>query len=369
MRYNWQQRDWPHFSWETSDFEPLLLTYLQTAGRLDGALQGLSHQQQTESIIEILVMEAIKTSEIEGEFLSRQDVVSSIRNNLKLSKKKDKVKDLRASGIVDMMTNMRETMMQDLTEQDLLRWHKSLLQHDATIASGRYRTHEDPMQIVSCPAGRERIHFEAPPSSQVPDEMKRFVEWFNQSGPGGTRPILHPPVRAAVTHLYFESIHPFEDGNGRIGRALAEKALAQSTGHVQLISLSAAIERDKQSYYSALEKAQRKNEITSWVEWFVHMVKAAQDLSKKWIDFTLLKIRFYDRFRDQLNERQLKVIDRMFREGVDGFKGGMHAEKYLRIAGTSKATATRDLQHMLELGALTADGKARATRYHIRLFP
>jgi Fic family protein len=315
----------------------------------------------------MMVVEAIKTSEIEGEFLSRKDVASSIRNNLGLVHQAEEIKDLRAKGIAELMIDVHNSYTKELTEQKVFLWHRALLSHTNNILVGGWRTHEDPMQIVSGAMGKEKVHFEAPPSDRIPLEMTQFINWFNSTAPVQQNAIRHAPIRAAVAHIYFESIHPFEDGNGRIGRTLAEKALAQTTGHPQLISLSAAIEKDKKAYYQALEKAQRSNEITDWVIYFVDLIVKAQEYAQELINFTLQKTKYFDRFKDQLNSRQLKVINRMLSEGVDGFEGGMNAAKYKRIAKTSKATATRDLQGLLELGAITIEGQGRSTRYHLNL--
>jgi Fic family protein len=237
------------------------------------------------------------------------------------------------------------------------------------IHAGAWRSHEDPMQVVSGTIGKEKIHFEAPPSSKVPSEMASFIEWFNDTAPGGKKEIKKAPVRSAISHLYFESIHPFEDGNGRIGRAIAEKALSQTLGRPVILSLSKAIELNKNAYYASLEKAQRSNEISPWIEYFVRMAHEAQTDAEIQISFTLNKTKFFDRFRDQLHERQLKVIRRMFDEGPPGFAGGMNAKKYIGITKTSKATATRDLQHLMEIGAFVLSGKAggRSTSYQLNL--
>ena len=217
--------------------------------------------------------------------------------------------------------------------------------------------------------GKEKIHYQAPPSSKVAKEMKKFIQWFNDSGPGGKSAIKKAPVRSAIAHLYFETIHPFEDGNGRIGRAIAEKALSQTIGRPVILSLSRTIEAKKNIYYASLEKAQRLNEITPWMEYFVKTALDAQREAETQIEFTLKKTKFFDRFKDQFNERQLTVIKRMLEEGTKGFQGGMNATKYIGLTKTSKATATRDMQQLLEIGAFVLAGKAggRSTSYNVAL--
>lgn len=221
------------------------------------------------------------------------------------------------------------------------------------------------MQIVSGHLGRWRVHYEAPPAKNVPKEMQQFIGWFNDTAPGKTQEIKYAAVRSAITHLYFESIHPFEDGNGRIGRVLAEKALSQSLGYPIMISLSQAIDVDKKAYYAALNKASTSNEITAWLHYFVNLVLAAQIDVEKQINFILQKSAYFDKYQDQFNDRQLKVVKRMIEEGVIGFEGGMSAKKYMTITGTSKATATRDLQELLAMGAVKQMGEGRSVRYEL----
>jgi len=197
--------------------------------------------------------------------------------------------------------------------------------------------------------------------------MIQYIAWFNKTAPDGSKPFKHAPIRSAIAHLYFETIHPFEDGNGRIGRTLSEKALSQGLGHPILISLSKAIQDNKKAYYDALKTAQRSNEITGWLIYFLDLCVQAQSNSETQIEFTLRKVRFFDKFKGNLNDRQTRVVKRMFDEGVEGFEGGMSAKKYATISGTSKPTATRDLQNLLEQGAVTVTGGGRSTRYWLKL--
>jgi Fic family protein len=197
--------------------------------------------------------------------------------------------------------------------------------------------------------------------------MKRFIEWFNKTAPGGKLEIKKIPVRAAVAHLYFESIHPFEDGNGRIGRAIAEKALSQGLGWPVLLSLSKTIEKRRKTYYDELKQAQSSLDITRWIEYFVKTVLEAQTEAEDMVSFTLKKVKYFERFRDILNDRQTKVINRMFEEGPEGFVGGMNARKYEAICRVSKATATRDLQYLTDKGALVVSGAGKNTSYQVNL--
>ncbi len=367
MAFNWQQSDWPHFRYKLDKIEDLLFEFVQRTGRISGILEGLPEDAKIETLIETMVAEAIKTSEIEGEYLNQKDVASSIRKNLGLNTELVSVRDKKAEGIAELMVDVRNTFNEKFTENKLFDWNRMILGGTTGVKSGKYRIHEDPMQVVSGPLGKEKIHFEAPPSSAVPFEMKRFIQWFNESAPGESKEIKKPVIRAAIAHLYFESIHPFEDGNGRVGRAISEKALSQEVKRPVFLSLSKAIELKKNDYHSALEKGQRSNEITSWISYFIQTVLEAQKLAEAQIDFTLKKSKFFYQFENKLNDRQKKVIARMFDEGPDGFEGGMNARKYMAITKTSKATATRDLQDLVALNVLIAAGGGRSTRYEIRL--
>lgn len=197
-------------------------------------------------------------------------------------------------------------------------------------------------------------------------EMERYADWFNKTGPGGAEP-LPALTRAGLSHLFFESIHPFEDGNGRLGRALAEKSLAQNIGQPTLISLAFTIEKERKAYYDQLEQHQKTLDVTDWLVWFAEVVLKAQQVTLDRVGFFICKAHFYDRHRDHLNERQAKAIARMFREGPGGFKGGLSADNYLKITGTSRATATRDLQDLVEKGVLARTGERRHTRYWLKL--
>jgi Fic family protein len=242
-----------------------------------------------------------------------------------------------------------------------------LMEGSRGVQIGKWRSHKAPMQVISGAAGKEKINFEAPPSKQVPFEMDRFIAWFNETAPGGKKLMKKALVRSAISHLYFESIHPFEDGNGRIGRAIAEKALSQTLKRPVLLSLSKTIEANKRQYYSALEKGQRSNHVSPWIRYFTETTLLAQCQAGQLIDFTLKKTKFFDHFKDMFNERQLKVMKRMFNAGPEGFEGGMNASKYGSLTSTSKATATRDLQQLAEIKAFLIEGGGRSTHYVLNL--
>jgi Fic family protein len=265
------------------------------------------------------------------------------------------------------MVAVRDSYAEPLTQDMLFDWHRLLLGQSPQITVGAWRTHAEPMQVISGAMGKENVHFEAPPSARVPEEMQRFIDWFNDTAPDGAQPIKKAPVRSAIAHLYFESIHPFEDGNGRIGRAIAEKALAQTLNRTVLLSLSQTIEAEKKAYYTALETAQRSNEITPWLTYFVGVILKSQRQAKDLVQWTLKKAMFFDRYAHQWNERQRKAILRMLEEGPGGFKGGMTAAKYQSLTKAPKATATRDLQKLAEIGTLISQGGGRSTHYILNL--
>lgn len=365
VRYNWQLDNWPDFTFDIAKVEDALFAFAENAGRTTGAWQALPESSRWESLIDMLTAEALKTSKIEGETLDREDVRSSIRKNLGFHDDTRHVKDKRAAGIAALMIDARNTWNEPLTQKNLFAWHKMLLAGSQGILVGSWRTHEEPMQVVSGAIGREKVHYEAPPSSRVPAEMERFIEWFNET-PNGGKGIRLAPIRCALAHLYFESIHPFEDGNGRIGRAIAEKALSQGLGRPVLISLSETIEADRKAYYEALKQAQRSLEVTEWVRYFTDVVLRAQIRAEAMISYTVRKTQFFDRFRDALSERQRVAIGKMLVHGPGGLGDGISAAKYAAMTKVSKATATRDLQDLLAAGAIERlEGGGRNTRYRV----
>lgn len=369
-RYNWQQPDWSNFRYDLSSLHEILLTISEKMGVINGKMSPLTTHLKTEAIVNLMVEEAVKTSAIEGEYISRPDIRSSIQNQMGFNQKnRIHVSDKKASGIAKLMVDVRDTFKQPLTQSKLFDWHLMLFAGSLSqnLKIGRWRTHVEPMQIVSGHHNRWMVHYEAPPSRDVPKEMKNFMTWFNHTSPGKPQAIKFPPVRAAIAHLYFESIHPFEDGNGRIGRAIAEKALSQGFGYPVILSLSQAIEAQKKTYYTALHAASKSNEVTPWIHYFVNIVLNAQIYVETQIDFIIKKAKFFDTFKDSLNDRQMKAVKRMLKSGVEGFEGGMNAKKYMNITGISKATATRDLQELATMAILKPAGKGRSVRYELIL--
>lgn len=366
MPWNWEQPDWPDFSYKSEAFVQLEQQFLLQSGEFVGAFKHMGPDDQETLKIDLISEEAVKTSEIEGEILNRDSVQSSLRHQLGLGAEQPGI-DPAERGIAEMMADLYRNFGKPLDDATMFAWHRMLLSGDRKISViGGYRTHEDPMQVVSGPDYKRIVHFEAPPSSRMKDEMSRFIAWFNATAPSGKNP-LPALTRAGIAHLYFVCIHPFEDGNGRIGRALAEKSLAQNLNQPSLIALAYTIERKRKDYYAALERNNKEMEISASLTYFANTILEAQRNTIKRVDFFVAKAKFYETFRGQLNERQDKVIARMFKEGIDGFMGGLSAENYISISKTSRATATRDLQDLVEKGALTKTGELRHTRYFLNL--
>lgn len=366
MEWNWQQPDWPVFS-----FDPLRLLAWETAfahetGLLLGAFAHLGDDDRTRLKVEMVSNEALQTSAIEGEYLDRDSVQSSIRRQFGLQTDQRRVAPAEY-GIAEMMVDLYTCFQQPLSHQTLFDWHSMLMNGRRDLrAVGAYRQHQEAMQVVSGRLDNPRVHFEAPPSAQVAQEMAAFVDWFNRTQPH--EPAALPALtRAGIAHLYFVSIHPFEDGNGRIARALAEKALAQGLGQPTLIALAHTIGQHKKAYYAELEAANKGNHIDRWLQYFAETVLAAVQHSRQQVEFLLGKTRLYDQVRGQLNPRQEKVLARLFAEGIGGFHGGLSAKNYISLTKASRATATRDLQELVQLGVLHKAGELRYARYCLNL--
>ncbi len=366
MTWNWQQPDWPSFSWDATRLRKAEEHFLLGTGVFVGTLKHLHASDQEQLTIEAISTEALTTSEIEGEILDRASVQSSIRRQFGLATDNRRV-PAAEQGISEMMVDLHRSFVEPLSGGMLFSWHRMLFKDRGGVRDvGRYRTGHDKMEVVSGSVHAPRVHFEAPPSSKIPGEMARFVTWFNRTTPAGPQP-LPALTRAGIAHLYFESIHPFEDGNGRIGRAVAEKALAQYFGHPTLIALAATILSRRKTYYAALEAANKGNEVTAWLSWFAGIAIEAQRRTTARVEFLIEKTRLLDRLRGHLNSRQEKALVRILREGPEGFKGGLSAGNYVTITGASPATATRDLADLVEKGALLRVGERRHARYHIAI--
>lgn len=359
MNWNWQHPDWPNWSFDPAQLADLERQFLLGSGRLMGAWQHLGNADKDQLKFDLLSDEAMKTSEIEGEFLDRASVQSSVRRQFGLSV--DRKSGPAESGIAELMVSCFNSFGEPLNDDTLFQWHRLVCagRSDLDVIGG-YRTHSAPMQVVSGPLQKPIVHFEAPPSDQMDAEMARFLAWFETCD-------LPALTKAGLAHLYFVTIHPFEDGNGRIARALSEKALAQALGQPSLLALSRQIEAQRKGYYEALHASNTSLEVTNWLSWFAQTALDAQNYSIAMIDHLIAKTKMMDRLRGQLNPRQEKALIRMFEAGPDGFLGGLSAKNYISITDTSVPTATRDLGDLVTKGALTRTGERKATRYWLKI--
>lgn len=367
MQFNWQKPNWPNFTYNNSTLLELEKQFSLNSAIIIAIEKYLEQSDKDFLKVTMISEEALKTSEIEGEYLNRDSVQSSIRKYFGLNSDNRKI-SAAESGISEMMINLYQTFNQPLTHDYLYQWH-------TMITNGRkdlnnivaYRSHKEAMQVISGPIGNPKIHFQAPPSEDVFNQMEKFIDWFNKTAPGKELE-LPPLIRASITHLYFVCIHPFEDGNGRIGRALVEKSLAQFVNQPTLTALSQIIQSKKKLYYLALETNNKTINITPWIEYFAKTILEAQDYTHKYIDFLIKKAKLYNNVKGMLNLRQEKIIQRIFLEGPEGFKGGLSAKNYISITGASKATATRDLQDLVSKNILLVKGELKSTRYYLNIY-
>jgi Fic family protein len=366
MPWNWQTSEWPNFTWNRARLAKAEERFLVESGMFAGAHRHLDDADRDQLTVESISAEAVTTSEIEGEILDRASIQSSIRRQLGLAADQRRAKPAE-QGIAEMMVDLHRSFAEPLSDDALFAWHRMIVRGRADLMDiGRYRTHDDSMQIVSGPIHKPKVHFEAPPSGDMPREMKQFIAWFHRTSPNGREP-LPAVTRAGVAHFYFACIHPFEDGNGRIARALAEKALAQSLDRPTMILLAATILSKRKGYYDALERNNTKTEITDWLAWFAATVIEAQQRTMASVEFLINKTRLFDRLDNALNDRQKKALRRMMREGPEGFLGGLSAGNYMSITGATSATATRDLADLVTKGALVREGERRYVRYHVNV--
>jgi len=366
-QYVWQQPGWPRLVVAETGLAPALASARREQGKAMGLFLAVGLAREAEVTRDVWTGEAIATAAIEGEKLELESVRSSIMRRLGMDARRARA-SRQVDGLLDVMQDAVESYAQPLDEDRLYRWHSALFPGGTSgirrIVVGGYRTHEDPTQIVSGPVGRERAHYEAPESRRVPAEMRRFLRWWREP------PRMDGIVRAAVAHLWFETVHPFEDGNGRIGRALVDMALAQDTASPRrFYSLSQQLMAQRREYYDALNRAQRGPlDVTPWAAFFVEQFRLACVRSQGVIASAIEKSHFWMAHAElALNERQRKAVKRLLDAGDGGFVGGMTAEKYSHLTGASKATATRDLVLLLRAGMLIATGQGRGTRYWINV--
>ncbi len=350
-----------HLRMHADRIAPQERKFLLGFGSSFALLKNMRSDERDQFIVEILSTEGIESSKIEGELLERESLQSFIKQQFGLKGGLKKKSD-KEWGMAELLCSVYKTYEKPLTHEMLWEWHAMLFKEWSSLSSGHYRTHPEPMQIVSGRHDDPKIFFEASPSKNIHHEMTQFIEWFNSSS--SSEPILG---RAALAHVYFESIHPFEDGNGRIGRVLVEKALSKGIGQPILIAVSKLIDKHKKDYYANLGRCNQTLEVQPWMEFFADMVLQAQQDSMSLLNFLVSASKMLTALSGSINQRQEKVLLRMFAVGPDGFAGGLIAEKYIAITGAPRATATRDLADLVEKGALVKTGELRYTRYWLNL--
>ena len=364
MTYIHEQKDWPNFQWRDDQLAALLAEVRHRQGRLLGRMEALGFQVRNEAVLNSLTEEVLKSSEIEGDILDKDQVRSSIARRLGLDIAGLVPADRDVEGVVDMMLDATQRYSEPLTADRLFGWHAALFPTGrsalAKIRTGAWRDDaHGPMQVVSGPIGREKVHYEGPPAKKIAQEMKAFLKWFEAER------TIDPVLKAAVAHLWFVTIHPFEDGNGRIARAIADLALARSEDTPQrFYSMSAQIRAERNAYYDMLETTQKGDlEITKWLRWFLECLGRAFDRAEELFGAVMDKARFWERFADTaVNERQRKVLNRL----LNGFEGKLTSSKYAKLAETSQDTAGRDIADLVEKGILARDeAGGRSTSYSL----
>ena len=362
MNYLYNKKNWPNLTWSQERLAGQLAGVRHRQGRLIGRMGGLGFPLRSEAVLQTLTEDVLKSSEIEGEKLDKDQVRSSIARRLGLDIGGLIPVDRHVEGVVEMMLDATGHYTDPLTEERLFSWHSALFPTGRSgmtkIAVGRWRDEKsDPMQVVSGPIGREKVHYQAPDAKRVPDEMSAFLKWFDAP------PSADPVLAAGMAHLWFVTIHPFEDGNGRIARAIADMALARSENSTQrFYSMSAQIRLERNAYYDMLEKPQRSGlDITPWLEWFLGCLDRAIAGAEQIMAGTLHKARFWEAHaHEPFNKRQRAIINRMF----DGFEGKLTSSKWAKLAKCSQDTALRDIDDLVKRGVLVKEpGGGRSTSY------
>jgi len=364
--YSHERGDWPRFSWVQESLAETLATVRHSQGRLVGRMEGLGFNLREEANLQTLTTNVLKTSEIEGEKLDAEMVRSSIARRLGLDIGALQPADRGVDGVVEMMLDATGNFSEPLTRKRLFGWHAALFPNGRNglskvkVMSWRDDS-TDPMRVVSGRIGWEQVHFEAPAAARLPEEMRTFLTWFN------THSNVDPVLKAALAHLWFVTVHPFDDGNGRIARAIADMALARSENSAQrFYSMSAQIRLERNAYYAILEQTQRGGmNITPWMEWFVACLGRAIGNAEKTLAAILAKARFWDSIAAvELNNRQRFVLNRL----IDGFEGNLTTSKYAKLAKCSHDTALRDILPLVERGVLLRNPSGgRSTSYGLAL--
>jgi Fic family protein len=363
-KYIHQLKGWPKFRWNHEQLAQQLATVRHRQGRLIGRMEALGFTLRAEAVLQSLTEEVIKSSEIEGEVLDKDQVRSSIARRLGMDIGATTPADRHVEGVVEMMLDATQKYRALLKPQRLYDWHAALFPTGRSdmrpINVGAWRTPDaDPMQVVSGPVGREHVHYEAPPAEKLKHEMHEFLTWFNG------KESIDAVLKAAIAHLWYVTIHPFEDGNGRIARAIADMALARSEDSPQrFYSMSAQIRVERKAYYDVLETTQKGNlDITQWLEWFLGCLDRAFDGAEIILGSVLKKARFWEiHGGEQFNERQRKILNHL----LDGFEGKLTSSKWATLGKCSQDTASRDIDDLVKRAILVKDGAGgRSTSYSL----
>lgn len=358
-KYIWQNKNWSNFSWQSDRLLPLLGKARQTQGKILARVKSLGLALTHEAQAEILIEEAVKTSEIEGEILNRDSVRSSVARQLGLPQAGLPRPERQVDGLVEILLDATKNYNKPLTAKRLKGWHAALFPTGYSglhkIRVGQWRSGE--MQVVSGALGREKVHFQAPPHERLDEEMKNFLSWWEKNL-ADTEGFL----RTAIAHFWFVTIHPFDDGNGRIARVLTDMALAQDEKlQVRFYSLSSQIMEERNDYYDILEKSSKAgSDLTAWLEWFLGCLIRAMEKSETIIAKVLAKAEFWQRHsQTSMNERQRKVVNRLLDAGEGQFLGGLTTRKYVSLTKVSRATAFREISDLVEHKVLIQNPKSQ----------
>ena len=363
--YIWQYPEWPSFTWNDSRLISLLSEVRNLEGKIQGMMDGLGFNVQSMTALNVMTEDVLRSNEIEGVILNSDKVRSSIARHLGIDTAGLPQPDHYTEGVVQIMMDAVTNCNKPLTPERLFNWHAALFPTGRSgmypITVGAYRTGGEPMQIVSGAMGKEKVHYEAPPSEVVPDMMTDFLTWINSDNT-----VIDPVLKAAVAHLWFVAIHPFDDGNGRLTRTITDMQLAKADGFpLRFYSMSAEILREKKAYYEILEHTtSNSTDITEWLEWFLNTMKSSILRAKETVKRVVCKSSFWQRHREiPMNERQVRVVNMLW----DGFTGKLTSSKWAKITKTSQATALRDITDLIEKGILTAaaDG-GRSSNYLLK---
>lgn len=361
-RYIHQIASWPAFEWNHEKLSQPLAEVRYQQGRLIGRMEALGFNLQAEAMLQTLTLDILKSNEIEGEILNSDQVRSSIARHLGMDVAGMVPSDRNVEGVVEMMVDATQHYKKPISKDRLFGWHNSLFPGGRSgmnkIIVGAWRDNsKGPMQVVSGPLGREHVHFEAPDAFLLDQEMSEFIAWFNDEMN------IDPVLKAGIAHVWFATIHPFDDGNGRIARAIADMQLARADDTTQrFYSMSAQIQRERKSYYDIIEKTQKSTlDITNWLEWFLMCLGRALKSTEETLANVLRKARFWDMHAKTIfNDRQVLMLNKL----LDGFEGKLTTSKWAKIAKCSPDTALRDIQNLMEGGVLFKDSSGgRSTSY------